>query len=61
MDEQRRTKLCTDVRDNPLSSSDDTAASVVLFTSLPDVKGQHPRHHLKLDKGALQDDAYARF
>lgn len=41
--------------------SGDTAAPAVWFAYSPDCKGENPRQHLKLYKGALQADAYAGF
>jgi transposase len=52
-------RLWTYVRDD--RSSAGTAASAVWFAYSPDRKGENPRQHLKLYKGALQADAYAGF
>jgi transposase len=52
-------RLWTYVRDD--RPSGDTAAPAVWFAYSPDRKGENPRQHLKLYKGALQADAYAGF
>ena len=52
-------RLWTYVRDDRPSA--DTAPPAVWFAYSPDRKGENPRHHLKLYKGALQADAYAGF
>jgi transposase len=52
-------RLWTYVRDN--RSSGDKTAPAVWFAYSPDRKGEHPKQHLKLYKGALQADAYAGF
>jgi hypothetical protein len=41
--------------------SGDTTAPAAWFAYSPDRKGENPRQHLKLYKGALQADAYAGF
>lgn len=55
----RTGRLWTYVRDD--RPSGDTAAPAVWFAYSPDRKGENPRQHLKLYKGALQADAYAGF
>jgi len=52
-------RLWTYVRDD--RPSGDTTAPAVWFAYSPDRKGEHPRQHLKLYRGALQADAYAGF
>ena len=52
-------RLWTYVRDD--RPSGDTTAPAVWFAYSPDRKGENPRQHLKLFKGALQADAYAGF
>lgn len=52
-------RLWTYVRDD--RPSGDTTAPAVWFAYSPDRKGENPRQHLKLYKGALQADAYAGF
>jgi transposase len=52
-------RLWTYVRDD--RPSGDTTAPAVWFAYSPDRKGENPRLHLKLYKGALQADAYAGF
>ena len=52
-------RLWTYVRDD--RPSGDTTAPAVWFGYSPDRKGERPRQHLKLYKGALQADAYAGF
>jgi transposase len=52
-------RLWTYVRDD--RPTGDTAAPAVWFAYSPDRKGENPRQHLKLYKGALQADAYAGF
>ncbi len=52
-------RLWTYVRDD--RPSGDTAAPAVWFAYSPDRRGENPRQHLKLYKGALQADAYAGF
>jgi transposase len=52
-------RLWTYVRDD--RPSGDTTAPAVWFAFSPDRKGEHPRQHLKLYRGALQADAYAGF
>jgi transposase len=52
-------RLWTYVRDDRPSGS--TTAPAVWFAYSPDRKGEHPRQHLKLYKGALQADAYVGF
>ena len=51
--------LWTYVRDD--RPSGDLTAPAVWFAYSPDRKGENPRQHLKLYKGALQADAYAGF
>ncbi len=55
----RTGRLWTYVRDD--RPSGDTTAPAVWFAYSPDRKGENPRQHLKLYKGALQADAYAGF
>jgi transposase len=55
----RTGRLWTYVRDD--RPSGDKAAPAVWFAYSPDRKGEHPKEHLKLYKGALQADAYAGF
>jgi transposase len=52
-------RLWTYVRDD--RPSGDTTAPAVWFAYSPDRKGENPRQHLKLYRGALQADAYAGF
>ena len=52
-------RLWTYVRDD--RPSGDQTAPAVWFAYSPDRKGENPRQHLKLYKGALQADAYAGF
>ena len=52
-------RLWTYVRDDRPSGSTDAPA--VWFAYSPDRKGERPREHLKLYRGALQADAYAGF
>ncbi len=52
-------RLWTYVRDD--RPSGDITAPAVWFAYSPDRKGERPRQHLKLYKGALQADAYAGF
>ena len=52
-------RLWTYVRDDRPSGSADAPA--VWFAYSPDRKGERPREHLKLYRGALQADAYAGF
>lgn len=52
-------RLWNYVRDD--RPSGDTTAPAVWFAYSPDRKGENPRRHLKLYKGALQADAYAGF
>ncbi len=52
-------RLWTYVRDD--RPSGDPTAPAVWFAYSPDRKGENPRQHLKLYKGALQADAYAGF
>jgi transposase len=52
-------RLWTYVRDD--RPSGDQTAPAVWFAYSPDRKGERPRQHLKLYKGALQADAYAGF
>jgi len=52
-------RLWTYVRDD--RPSGDTTAPAVWFAYSPDRKGENPRQHLKLYKGALQADAYAGY
>jgi hypothetical protein len=52
-------RLWTYVRDD--RPSGDTTAPAVWFAYSPDRRGENPRQHLKLYKGALQADAYAGF
>jgi transposase len=52
-------RLWTYVRDD--RPSGDRTAPAVWFAYSPDRKGERPRQHLKLYKGALQADAYAGF
>ena len=52
-------RLWTYVRDD--RPSGDTTAPAVWFAYSPDRKGENPKQHLKLYKGALQADAYAGF
>lgn len=52
-------RLCTYVRDD--RPSGETAVPAVWFAYSPDRKGENPRQHSKLYKGALQADAYAGF
>jgi hypothetical protein len=52
-------RLWTYVRDDRPSGSPDAPA--VWFAYSPDRKGERPREHLKLYRGALQADAYAGF
>jgi transposase len=52
-------RLWTYVRDD--RPSGDTTAPAVWFAFSPDRKGENPRQHLKLYRGALQADAYAGF
>ena len=52
-------RLWTYVRDD--RPSGDTTAPAVWFAYSPDRRGERPRQHLKLYKGALQADAYAGF
>jgi transposase len=52
-------RLWTYVRDD--RPSGDKTAPAVWFAYSPDRKGEHPKQHLKLYKGALQADAYAGF
>ena len=52
-------RLWTYVRDD--RPSGDLTAPAVWFAYSPDRKGENPRQHLKLYKGALQADAYAGF
>jgi transposase len=52
-------RLWTNVRDD--RPSGDTTAPAVWFAYSPDRKGERPRQHLKLYRGALQADAYAGF
>jgi len=52
-------RLWTYVRDD--RPSGDTTAPAAWFAYSPDRKGENPRQHLKLYKGALQADAYAGF
>jgi len=52
-------RLWTYVRDD--GPSGDTTAPAVWFAYSPDRKGENPKQHLKLYKGALQADAYAGF
>ncbi|MBB5058842.1 hypothetical protein HDF16_003565 [Granulicella aggregans] len=52
-------RLWTYVRDD--RPSGDTVAPAVWFAYSPDRKGENPRQHLKLYKGALLADAYAGF
>ena len=52
-------RLWTYVRDD--RPSGDRTAPAVWFAFSPDRKGERPRQHLKLYKGALQADAYAGF
>jgi len=52
-------RLWTYVRDD--RPSGDTAAPAVWFAYSPDRRGERPRQHLNLYKGALQADAYAGF
>lgn len=52
-------RLWTYVRDDRPSGSVDAPA--VWFAYSPDRKGERPREHLKLYRGALQADAYAGF
>jgi transposase len=52
-------RLWTYVRDD--SPAAQTTAPAVWFAYSEDRKGEHPRQHLKLYKGALQADAYAGF
>ena len=52
-------RLWTYVRDD--RPSGDKTAPAVWFAYSPDRKGEHPKRHLKLYKGALQADAYAGF
>ena len=42
-------------------ASGDTTAPAIWLAFSPDRKGENPRQHLKLYKGALQADAYAGF
>jgi hypothetical protein len=51
--------LWTYVRDD--RSAGELTARAVWFTYSEDRKGEHPRHHLKNFKGALQADAYSGF
>lgn len=55
----RTGRLWTYVRDD--RPSGDATAPAVWFAYSPDRKGENPRQHLKLYKGALQADAYAGF
>jgi hypothetical protein len=55
----RTGRLWTYVRDD--RPSGDKTAPAVWFAYSPDRKGEHPKQHLKLYKGALQADAYAGF
>ncbi|MGI4756791.1 MAG: IS66 family transposase [Janthinobacterium lividum] len=52
-------RLWTYVRDD--RASGDSTAPAVWFAYSPDRRGENPRRHLKLYKGALQADAYAGF
>jgi len=52
-------RLWTYVRDD--RPAGDKTAPAVWFAYSPDRKGEHPKRHLKLYKGALQADAYAGF
>jgi transposase len=52
-------RLWTYVRDD--RPAGELTAPAVWFTYSKDRKGEHPRHHLKNFKGALQADAYAGF
>ena len=52
-------RLWTYVRDD--RPSGDTTAPAVWFAYSPDRKGENPKQHLKLYKGALQAHAYAGF
>jgi transposase len=52
-------RLWTYVRDD--RPSGDKTAPAVWFAYSPDRKGENPRQHLKLYKGALHADAYAGF
>jgi transposase len=52
-------RLWTYVRDD--RPSGDITAPAVWFAYSPDRKGERPREHLKLYRGALQADAYAGF
>ena len=52
-------RLWTYVRDD--RPSGDESAPAVWFAYSPDRRGERPRQHLKLYKGALQADAYAGF
>jgi transposase len=52
-------RLWTYVRDD--RSCGDPTAPAVWFAYSPDRKGENPREHLKLYRGALQADAYAGF
>jgi transposase len=52
-------RLWTYVRDD--RPSGDTAVPAVWFAYSPDRRGENPRQHLTLYKGALQADAYAGF
>jgi transposase len=52
-------RLWTYVRDD--RPSGDQTAPAVWFAYSPDRRGENPRQHLKLFKGALQADAYAGF
>jgi transposase len=52
-------RLWTYVRDD--RPSDDKTAPAVWFAYSPDRKGEHPKQHLKLYRGALQADAYSGF
>lgn len=55
----RTGRLWTYVRDN--RPCGDRTAPAVWFAYSPDRKGERPREHLKLFKGALQADAYSGF
>lgn len=52
-------RLWTYVRDD--RPAGEQTAPAVWFAYSADRKGEHPRHHLKTFKGALQADAYAGF
>jgi len=55
----RTGRLWTYVRDD--RPSGDRTAPAVWFAYSPDRKGENPRQHLRLYKGALQADAYSGF